>query len=205
MAIFSQQDKQRIEACIAAAEQKTAAEIVVATVSRSEAYGDVRLFSAVVFGMGASALLDMLVPLVGLGELLLLQLLLTGLAYLASAQPGLLRLLLSRKRVRASVQREAEVRFLEHAVFDTKARNGVLILLSELEHGVTIIGDRGIHQRVQSQGWEQHVATIIAAIRAGKPAEGVSQVIDALAPELAQHDPVHSDDVNELHDAVREH
>jgi len=98
-----------------------------------------------------------------------------------------------------------EVRFLEHAVFDTKARNGVLILLSELEHGVTILGDRGIHSRLQGAGWEAHVTTIVSAIRAGKPAEGVAQVIDALALVLAEQDPIQRDDANELPDGVREH
>lgn len=205
MAIFSEQDKQRIEACVAAAEQKTASEIVVATVGRSEGYRDVRVFSALVIALGVSAAVHLVMPWLEVGELFALQLLLGLLGYFASGQPTLLRLLISRERVSSAVQREAEVRFLEHAVFDTKGRNGVLILLSELEHGVTILGDRGIHSRLQGAGWEAHVKTIVSAIRAGKPAEGVSQVIDSLALVLAEHDPIQRDDVNELPDGVREH
>lgn len=205
MAIFSEQDKQRIEACVAAAEKNTASEIVVATVPRSESYRDVRVISALVFALGGGAGLHLLLWWLDVGEVLGLQLLLGLLGYFAAGQPTLLRLLIPRERVRSAVQREAEVRFLEHAVFDTKGRNGVLILLSELEHGVTILGDRGIHSRLQGAGWEAHVTTIVSAIRAGKPAEGVSQVIDALALVLAEHDPIQRDDVNELPNAVREH
>jgi len=205
MAIFSEQDKQRIEARVAAAEQKTASEIVVATVPRSDAYRDVRVFFALVFALGSSAGLHLWMWWLDVGELLALQLVLGLLGYFASGQATLLRLLLSRQRASSAVQREAEVRFLEHAVFDTKARNGVLILLSELEHGVTILGDRGIHSRLQGAGWEAHVTTIVSAIRAGKPAEGVAQVIDALALVLAEQDPIQRDDANELPDGVREH
>lgn len=205
MAIFSQQDKQQIEASIAAAEQQTAAEIVVATVPHCESYRDVRVLSALVVGLGGSAAVHLLMPWLEVGELFALQIALGLLGYLLSGQPALLRLLVPRQRVGAAVRREAEVRFLEHAVFNTKSRNGVLILLSELEHGVTILGDKGIHERVQGAGWEKHVTTIVTSIRAGKPAEGVSQVVDALSKVLAQHDPIQHDDVNELHDGVREH
>ena len=47
------------------------------------------------------------------------------------------------------------------------------------------------------------VATIVRAIRSGKAAEGVCQVIGALSEKLAELAPVRADDTNELPDRVR--
>lgn len=204
MPIFSEDDKRRIEARIAEAEKKTAAEFVVATTPRSDGYLDVRLIWALCFGLGASAALHLALPLVGPGELFALQLALGALAFWLGGVPALLRRLLTARRMDRAAEREARVRFLEHEVFDTRARTGVLILLSELEHNVTILGDRGIHARVNDAGWEQHVATITAAIRAGRAADGVCQVVDKLAELLAQTAPVESDDRDELENRVRD-
>jgi putative membrane protein len=204
MAIFSEQDKRRIEARIAEAEKKTAAEFVVATTPRSDSYLDVRLLCAVAFSLALSAAVDLLLPLAGPGELLALQLVLGLLGFWLSGRPALLRRLTPARRVAGAVEREARVRFLEHGVFGTRDRTGVLILLSELEHNVTILGDQGIHARVHELGWEQHVASIVAAIHAGRAAEGVCQVIDKLAELLAQAAPVRSDDTDELENRVRD-
>lgn len=204
MAIFSDQDKQRIEARIAEAEKKTAAEFVVATTPQSDGYLDVRLITALCFGFGASASLHMALPLVGPGELFALQIVLGLLSFWLSGVPSVLRRLPSKQRVERAAAREAQVRFLEHSVFETEGRTGVLILLSELEHNVTILGDKGIHTRVQDAGWEQHVATIVAAIRAGRAADGVCQVIDQLSELLAHTAPVQSDDADELENRVRD-
>jgi putative membrane protein len=204
MAMFSDDDKRRIEARIAEAEKKTAAELVVATAPRSDDYLDVRLVAALCFGFGASAALQLWLPLVGPGELFALQLGLGAAGFWLSGVPALLRRLVPRQRREQAVEREARVRFLEHSVFDTRARTGVLILLSELEHNVTILGDRGIHERVQEAGWGQHVATIVAAIRMGQAADGVCRVIDALAETLAHAAPVQNDDTNELENRVRD-
>lgn len=204
MPIFSEDDKRRIEARIAEAETKTAAEFVVATTPRSDTYVDVRLGWALCFGLGASAALHLALPLVGPGELFALQLVLGAAAFGLGGAPRVLRLLVTDRRVDRAAEREARVRFLEHQVFQTRERTGVLILLSELEHNVTILGDRGIHARVHDAGWEQHVATITAAIRAGRAAEGVCQVIDELAEALAHAAPVQHDDRDELENRVRD-
>lgn len=204
MALLNQADKQRIEARVAAAEQGTAAEIVVATVARSDSYQDVRLFAALLSGVVVASALHLLWPAMPVGELLAIQVAAGLLTYALSALPAVLRLLVPRARTHAAVKREAELSFLEHALFNTRDRNGVLILLSELEHNVTILGDQGIHARVQNAGWEQHVTTIVAAIRRGQAVEGVCQVIDALAALLAEREPVKHDDTNELDNRVRE-
>lgn len=203
MAILTAQDRQRVESAIGAAEKRTAAEIVVTEVAHSDSYRDVRLALAALFGVGASAGVHLVFPLVGVGELLALQLVLFALGYLLLGQRSVLRSLLPEARVRAAVARAAKLAFLEHGVFATRERTGVLILLSELEHNVTILGDEGIHARVEKKGWDAHVDTMVKAIRAGKAGDGVCQVIEALSATLAEAAPVRHDDHNELHDRVR--
>jgi putative membrane protein len=203
MGILSSQDRERIEATIGQVEQRTAAEIVVAEIARSDSYLDLRIALSSLFALGASAAVHLLLPGVGVGELLGLQLLLFGLGFLLFSAPWLLRRCLLPGRTQAAVARAAELCFLEHGVFATRERTGVLILLSELEHKVTILGDKGIHARVADSGWDAHVDTMIKAIRAGKAGDGVCQVIERLAATLAEAAPLRSDDSNELPDRVR--
>lgn len=204
MALLTDQEKDRIEASVAAAETRTAAEIVVACVARSEHYAAVRLLFAVLMALSVSAALAVAAPGLLSGELLALQLGAGAAAYWLSGLAPLLRRLVPSTFARAAVERAAQLAFVRHSVFATRERTGVLILLSELEHRVAILGDEGIHARVKSPGWEAHVSTIVAAIRAGKAGEGVCQVVDALAGVLAEGAPIRSDDTNELHNRVRE-
>jgi putative membrane protein len=203
MAILSSQDRARVEAAIAQLEQRSAAEIVVAEVPRSDRYLELRGALAALFALGASAGLHTLLPLVGAGELLLLEVLLFALGFAVLGVPALLRRCLPERRVREAVQRAAGLSFLAHGVFATRERTGVLILLSELEHQVVILGDQGIHAHMPEDGWGAHVETIVKAIRAGRAGEGVCQVIEALAEKLAELAPARADDTNELPDRVR--
>jgi putative membrane protein len=204
MAIFNDEEKQRIEARIADAEQRTAAEIVVACVPQSDTYLGVRWLFAALVALAGSALLSLTVPFLHSGEVLVCELAIGGLAFWLSGRASLLRRLTPDALKGAAVERAAQLAFVQHTVFATRERTGVLILLSEQEHRVAILGDEGIHQRVKDVGWEGHVATIVRAIRAGKAGDGVCEVIDGLAGVLAQGAPVSADDVDELSNRVRE-
>jgi putative membrane protein len=89
-------------------------------------------------------------------------------------------------------------------LFATAGRTGVLIFLSVLERQVVILGDAGIHERVQTHGWQAHVDHIIAQIKKGNAAEGVCDVIARLATSLEGSAPRQSDDRDELPNTVRE-
>ena len=80
MAILSDADKQRIEAAVTTAEQKTAAEFVVVSVACSDAYAGVRWFAAALFALAAIAALALAFPVLRAGEVLGLQLLLVVVA-----------------------------------------------------------------------------------------------------------------------------
>ena len=202
MALFSEDDRRRIEAIVREVEAGSASEIVVASVDRSDSYAGPRLLHGLLFGALLASLAHHLFPDLDVDAVLLLQLPLWGLGWLLVGVPGLLRRLLPDAMCERAVQERAARMFTERGVFDTRDHSGVLILLSELEHEVVILGDRGIHARVQLEGWQHHIQHIVSAIAAGRPADGVCEVLEELGEILAEAFPRRSDDTNELSDQV---
>jgi putative membrane protein len=114
----------------------------------------------------------------------------------------------TRRLVPARLQREAvlaraEQAFIEQGVTETRDRSGVLLFLSETEHRLELLADRGIHERVGSEVWQALVDDVVGAIRKGQAASGLTRAIDAIGARLAEHFPPSADDVNELPDAPR--
>src|SRR5262249_37735704 len=84
---------------------------------------------------------------------------------------------------------EAMRQFLAHGLHLTEARTGVLIFASAAERYAEIIADTGIHAKVGNAVWEQAIATMIAAIKAGRPGDGFIAAIEQCGAVLAQHFP----------------
>jgi putative membrane protein len=204
MALLDQAARQRIEAAIADVERRTSGEIVVVSVPASDRYYDVRLLFALCAALAVAALVHSLLPALSVTVLLLLQALTAGLSFGALGAAPLLRRAAPDARRAEAVLRRAREEFLEHAVFATRDRTGILILLSELEHKVVILGDSGIDAHVNQEGWERHVASIVASIRAGDPAAGVCSVIAELGELLATKLPIRAGDQDELSNEVRQ-
>lgn len=202
MSLLRDTDLKQIEARIAEAEATTAAEFVVLTVSRSDSYLDVRALFAAFIALASAMLVHVSVPSLPFSWLSWVQLVAFLIAVLGSASPLVLRRIVPRARLEQSVLARAEREFLEHGIFETRARTGVLILLSDAEHRVVILGDRGIHERVQIDGWEKHVAHVTTAIARGRAADGICDVIGELGALLAKAWPA-TDARNELDDTVK--
>ena len=75
-------------------------------------------------------------------------------------------------------------------VWDTEHNNGVLIYLLLAEHAIEIVADRGLARRVPQAQWDQLIAGMREAFRAGRFEEGLAQAIDAVDGLLAQHFPL---------------
>lgn len=203
MALLDEAARTRIEAAIAEVEQKTSSEVVVAEVSASDDYADLALGYGIALALAAAASVHMLAPALAVGWLLWIQ---AGvvLASVALFRTGpVVRALASEARITACVERRAREVFLEQALFATRERTGVLILISALEHRVAILGDRGIDQHVQAAGWAIHIQRITEAVRDGRAAEGICEVTRAIGAVLAEHLPPRTDDIDELANQVR--
>ena len=204
MPLLDEAARARIEAAIREIEQRTAGEIVVVSVPRSDDYDDARLLYGAACALAAAAAAHLIWPELAVGWLLWLQAGVMALGWVTFGWAPLLRVVVPRARLQEAVERRAREEFLEHNVFATRDRSGVLLLLSELEHRVVLLGDAGIHERVHASGWEHHVQHMIAAIRAGRATDGVCEVIVELGALLAAQFPPRADDRNELSNAVKQ-
>jgi uncharacterized membrane protein len=204
MALFSPQELARIESKVGEVEARTSAEVVIVTVPRSDDYAEVRIGFSVLLGFLVVALVHELWPLLAATWLLLALPVLVVAAWPLSGLPDMLRYLLPPARATRAVERAAELAFLEHAVFETRERNGVLLILSELERRVALLGDKALHARLQDAGFVALIEHLTAAIRDGRAADGTCEVIERLGKTLADMAPARAgDNPNELPDKVR--
>lgn len=84
----------------------------------------------------------------------------------------------------------------------TRDRNGVLILISVRDHGVAVIGDAGINERVPENFWADVVRVVEMRFAEARFVEGLVEGIAMAGQKLAEHFPPRPGDVNELPDAL---
>ena len=83
----------------------------------------------------------------------------------------------------------ARRQFLEHNLHHTKGETGVLIFISEAEHYVEIIADRGISRHVSNDQWQAIVNELTSRIRNKQTLNGIVRCIEACGEKLKQHAP----------------
>ena len=203
MSMFSKAEADRIAAAVTEVETKTAGEIVVAERPRSDDYPEVRLLAALLVGLAAAAGAHLLWPELYVGAVLALQFGCGLLTWVLTGIGDVLRSLVPRARAEEAVARAAQLAFLEYGVFRTRDRTGVLIFLSALERRVVILGDEGIHARVQDTGWSRLVSLLVQAIKQKRACDGVCEVVAGLGAQLSEAAPIREDDTNELPNYVR--
>jgi len=84
----------------------------------------------------------------------------------------------------------------------TAERNGVLIYVAMKDHQLAVVGDKGIHEKVGAEFWQQEVAKIINECRSAHIAEGLIHIIKDIGEVLVQKFPYTGQDKNELPDEI---
>lgn len=199
--LLTPEERKAIEARVEAAEKRTSGEIVVALVPSSGGYAWV-IWACAATGMGIATFVIALLsltrwPFSGL-QLLEWQIVGTCLGLIASLFPGVRRLWVSQKTRAAKVHRQSLAAFTAAGIAGTRERTGILVYISEFEHRVEILGDKGIHEKVGAGFWDAQVKHIIAGIRSKHAARAIQEAVDQMAEKLTQHFPVRADDHNEL-------
>jgi putative membrane protein len=149
-------DRALLDKRIAEAEKKTKAQIVLATVKRSDNYAEIP-WKAFAFGSSVSGffvfLLDLLIPgWIADSEILspVVIILSTGalFALLTLLFPVFARLFLSGNHKETETRQYAESLFLSRELFATEGRRGILLLINQFERQVVILPDKGVRDRL---------------------------------------------------------
>jgi putative membrane protein len=202
--LLTSSDREQIEAAIRQIEQRSALEVVVAVLQRSADYFQFRIGLSVSWGLAAGCAALLWLPHWHPLWALLLQLPVALLSYLASGSKPLERLITPRSYSARAVQERAVRLFAEHGLHRTRGRTGLLLLVSELERRVVILGDSGVHVHVGDQGWQRYVDALVARIHEGKLVAGVLEVLSQIEAIAGTAQPIEKGDTNELPDSVIE-
>lgn len=87
-------------------------------------------------------------------------------------------------------------------MYNTQARNGVLIYVAVESRKFAIIGDAGINNVVPDNFWDSIKECMAAAFSAGDYVGGISCAIKEAGVSLKKYFPYQSDDVNEQPDEI---
>src|SRR5262249_4163824 len=181
-------DIERVSQAIRAAETRTAGEIFCVIVQSSSRYPLVPLAWAALVALAVP------LPLIYLtawpaATIYLAQLVAFVVASAVLSLPAV-RYRIVPKTVQHQRAHAAAMRqFLAHGLHLTEARTGVLIFASVAERYAEIIADTGIHAKVGNEVWEQAIAALVAAIKAGRPGDGFIAAVEQCGAVLAQHFP----------------
>ena len=217
---ITQNDREEIEAAVKDAEGKTSGEIVPLLVQRSGEYDSLRP-RAVMMGAMIGALVSLLgvmsqIPSADSFEVLALDInFLTAaiapvfiggfvLGLLSTKSSRLLRMILPPSVIDDALRARAQRAFLEHEIFNTRDRTGILIMVSLDEHRVTVLADAGINQKVESSTWDECVELVLAGIKKGHFGQGMANAIRRCGDIVTKAGfTVKADDTNELSDSLK--
>jgi len=200
---FSQADFDAIEAAVKKAELSTSGEIAVDLASHSKNWKFERLVHALVFTLICLLAALYLTREVDWGVYYhTTQAVLWGAIGFVMAYFGWGLFLRRGERRRTVVWKRSLGIFRQ--MTPVRGLAGVLIFVSLEEDQAAIVADKGIASKVPPGYWRGQHATIVAAMKQGKHAEGVIRAIEMIAVELARNFPRESNDSNELPDRPKE-
>jgi putative membrane protein len=200
---FGAEYREKLKGCVREVESKTAGEIAIVVIDRSEAYRDCEMLGGLFFGGAAGLVLTEIffhgsvwafVPLTFL--------LFFPFCHLFRKVPALTVAMAGRRR-KARAVRERSVRaFYERGLYRTRHGTGVLFFISVLERKVWVLADKGIYERITHQALNGLAAKVSQGMREGRALPALCEAIEELGIVLAEHFPVMTDDRDELPDGV---
>jgi putative membrane protein len=198
-----------LEALVARVEARTGVQVATASVGKADAYAELP-WMAFALGVAVAALATVAADVVrpqwavaGTAALQAVATLASGaaLALLAVFAPPFARLFLRPVRSEVEVRQYAESLFLRHALFATRERRAVLLLVCRFERRIEILADEGVRSRVPAVEWERVVERMAPRLRRGRPEDALAEGVEAIESVLAARGFVRTPgDANELPD-----
>jgi putative membrane protein len=205
------EEQERITSAVRRAEQETNAEIVPMIVARSGLYRDAQHWAGLVLAL---SMLTILLTLEALWLpwgwhasnavwLVLATVLAYGIGTWLGRLGPIIHLVTPAERMRYKVRFRAERAFAQHAISQTRARTGVLIMLSILERQIYVLPDGPLAQQVSMERWSQVVLAAVERLKAHDIAGGLCEGIEQCGRLLAEICPARpGDNPDELPDRV---
>lgn len=188
--MLTSQMRRRISDAIKKAESRTDAELVTVLARESDNYLYISTLWAAFLALLLAPLLQFLPWWIEFYEAFTLQwILFILLALLFRWRP--LTMLLVPKRVKywraANVARRE---FLEQELHSTEGRLGLLIFVSEAEHYVEILADRGLAEHIADETWREVVEQFIGEVKRGRTADAFLHCIERCGDLLEEAAPL---------------
>ena len=200
MALIGETEQQQIADLISEVERHTNAELVTVLAARSDDYRYIPvLWAAVAALVVPSALL--LTPIAA-DITVLAQLGTFCVLAIVFRLPVLQTRLIPTSVRHWRAANMARRQFLEQGLHHTQGDTGILIFVSEAEHYVEILADRGIDRHVAPERWRGIVADFVGAMKTGQILTGFETAITQVGEILAEAVPKTPDNHNELDDRL---
>ena len=208
---LSETDRSRLDKKIAEAEAKTSAQIVLASVKRSDSYAEIP-WKAFAFGISVAGLTVFLFDMLYLqwvtNTMILLSVAVifaTGiiLVFLTLLFPGFARFFLSAHRKETETLQYAESLFLSHELFATEGRRGVLLFVSHFERQVVILPDKGVRKRLKVDILNNIISKMTQDLRKNNVRIALESGLEELTAALSAS-PQEATDKNELSNEIIE-
>ena len=191
-------DADAIRAAVAAAEAKTSAEIVVVIARRSDDYGAARVGLASLVAL-ATALGALRYAALDATLVVVLQIPVYLLAWIALGAPRVLSLVVPDAREADAVARAADAAYGAHRVGEV---GGVLVYLSEQERMVRVLADPRARDALGPGALADAARAVADAAKQGRAPSAIVDVVARFGEARARALPKTSGDANALPDVV---
>jgi putative membrane protein len=190
--VLSDIDRTLLDKLIAEAENQTKAQIVLATVKRSDNYAETP-WKAFAFGSSVAGFVVFLLDMFVLGWITdktilfsIAAILATGVIFviLTLLFPGFARLFVSESRRVTETMQYAESLFLERELFATDGRRGILLLVSQFERQVVILPDKGVRDRLNKEVIKNIISNMTQYLRHNEIRKALETGLEELVKEL---------------------
>jgi len=209
--ILTDKDRTLLDKRIAETEKQTGAQIVVASVKRSDSYAEIP-WKAFAIGASVASLVAIVMDLFVLGWLSETLIIFSVAVIPASgALFALLSVLFPRfgilflppQRKETETMQYAESLFLSRELFSTEDRRGILLLVSRFERQVVILPDKGIRSLLSDEVLKGVISSMTIHLRRNELRQALETGLDGIYAALGSPVPGGSGR-NELSDEIIE-
>ena len=189
---FSEDEIQRLNAHIRQLEKNTGVELVAAVVGKCDHYPEIP-WKAFALGVAFSSLAlllqamlrpDWLSAYSALVHTIIVLGVGTIMALLTATWSGWARCFLDSTRAASEMRQYAQSLFLEHEVFATRNRTGLVLLVGLFERQVVLLTDSGIDARLPSGALQSVIAAMTPDLKQGNRFRALNRGVDVMEEHL---------------------